>query len=155
MTIQLPVTEFSREQHELWQRVNDLWAMAFNRNEAEIRATLHPQYVGWDMSDVLPHDREFAVRSVSGESPRLVEYELQPLSVQVYDRRVGVVHYGYAATVVPKGAQPIKVTGRWTEVYLKQAEAWIMIAVSGKPDTPQATGLEKLQGSSTNDQAAQ
>ncbi len=46
MTIPSPITEFSPEQRELWQRVNDLWAMAFQRNEAQIRATLRPQYVG-------------------------------------------------------------------------------------------------------------
>lgn len=50
------------------------------------------------MHTPLPHDRE-AVRSVAGDSPELREYQLRPLSVQVYDGHVGVVHYSYTATV--------------------------------------------------------
>lgn len=137
MTIHLPINEFSPEQKELWQRVNDLWALSLKRNEAEIRSTLHPRYVGWDMSSPLPHDRESAVQSVSGDSPQVTQYQLHPLSVEVYDHRVGVVHYSYSATVVPKGSQPLSVTGKWTEIYLKQDGAWIMIGVSGRPDLQQ------------------
>jgi hypothetical protein len=137
MTIQLPIVDFSPEQRELWKRVSDLWALSTSRNEDQIRSTLHPQYVGWDMSAPLPHDRDAAVRSVSGDSPELRKYELHPLSVQVYDGQVGVVHYSFAAMVVPKGEAPINVTGRWSEVYLKQSGAWTMISVSGRPDIAQ------------------
>lgn len=134
MTMQLPIVDFSAEQRELWGRVVDLWAMTKVRDVGQIRATLHPDYVGWDMSAPLPHDRDTAVRSVTGDSPPLFEHELTPLSVQVYDGTVGVVHYAYAATVLPDGAAPIHVTGKWTEVYLKQNDTWVMISVSGRPD---------------------
>lgn len=137
MTIQLPIVDFSPKQHELWRRVTDLWALSKRRDEVQIRSTLHPRYVGWDMSDSLPHDRDAAVRSVLGNSPELREYKLRPLSVQVYDEQVGVVHYSYSAIVVPKGEPPINVTGKWSEVYLKQSGAWTMISVSGKPDVTQ------------------
>ena len=137
MPTHVPINEFSPEQTELWGRVLALWALSKNRNKNEIRSTLHPHYVGWDMSSPLPHDREAAVNSVTDDSPELKEYELQPLSVQVYEDSVGVVHYRYAATVVPKGAEALKVTGKWSEVYLKQVGNWQMISVSGKPDEPQ------------------
>ncbi len=90
MTIQLPIVDFSEEQRKLWKRVSDLWALSKGRNEGQIRATLHPDYVGWDMTARLPHDRDAAVLSVSGDSPELREYELHPLSVQVYEKKVGV-----------------------------------------------------------------
>ena len=134
MAIQLPIVDFSKEQCELWKRVTDLWALSKKRDEGSIRSAIHPDYVGWDMAAPLPHDRESAVLSVSGDSPQLREYELQPLSVQVYEGKVGVVHYSYSAMVVPKGAAPIHVTGKWSEVYFKQDGAWIMISVSGRPD---------------------
>jgi hypothetical protein len=134
MTIQLPMDDFSAEQRELWRRVNDLWALARERDEGKIRSTLHPDYKGWDMTTPLPHDRDAAVLSVSGDSPELREYELKPLSVHVYEGKVGIVHYSYSAMVVPKGAAPVNVTGRWSEVYLKQDGTWIMISVSGWPD---------------------
>jgi hypothetical protein len=137
MTINLPICEFSPEQHELWQRVNELWALSQRRDPAEIRNTLHPRYVGWDMSRPLPHNREFAVQSVAGDSPRVTQYQLQPLSVEVYDHRVGIVHYRYSATVVSRDSQVLAVTGKWTETYLKQDVNWIMISVSGRPDPQQ------------------
>ncbi|WP_445400882.1 nuclear transport factor 2 family protein [Zobellella sp. An-6] len=134
MTVQLPIVDFSQEQRELWEHVTDLWVLAQRRDEGRIRSTLHPEYVGWDMTALLPHDRDAAVLSISGDSPELREYELHPLSVQVYEGKVGIVHYSYSAMVVPQGAEPINVTGRWSEVYLKQDGTWTMISVSGRPD---------------------
>ena len=131
------IDEFSPEQSELWERVLALWALSKNRNKKQIRSTLHPRYMGWDMSSPRPHDREAAVNSVTNDSPELQKYELQPLSVQVYDGRVGVAHYTYTATVIPKGGESLKVTGKWSEVYLKRDGAWQMISVSGKPDEHQ------------------
>ena len=137
MMTQLPINEFSPEQSELWERVLGLWALSKGSDKNQIRSTLHPHYVGWDMSAPLPHDREAAVSSVTDDSPVLQEYELQPLSVQVYEDCVGVAHYSYMATVVPKGGEAMRVTGKWSEVYLKQGDAWQMVSVSGKPDESQ------------------
>lgn len=78
MTVQLPIIEFSQDQRDLWEHVGNLWAMSKERDERQIRATLHSQYVGWDMNAALPHDREDAVQSVLGDSPVLCEYDLHP-----------------------------------------------------------------------------
>lgn len=130
-----PVTGLSPEQQELWQRVNDLWSLSLERNAEKIRSTLHPQYVGWDMNHPTTHDREAAIQSVLGDAPAVTGYELAPLSVQVYDHTVGIVHYMYSATVTPKDAAPLRVTGKWSEVYLRQDSQWVMVSVSGRPDS--------------------
>lgn len=142
MTTGLLINELTLEQQDLWQRVNDLWALSLTRNATEIRNTLHPRYVGWDMSSPTPHDREAAVQSVLGDSPVVTQYQLTPLSVEVYDHTVGVVHYAYSATVTPRAASPLQVTGKWTEIYLRQDQQWVMVGVSGRPE-PQsgATGV--------------
>ena len=132
----LPISDFSAEQRELWDRVEELWALAKSRDEPRIRSALHPRYVGWDMSNPLPHDRDAAVRSVSDVTAELDEYELHPLSIRIYDEQVGVVHYSYAARVAANGRPPVAVTGKWSEVYLKQGGIWTMISVSGRPDNP-------------------
>jgi hypothetical protein len=67
MRVQLPIVDFSSEQRELWKRVSELWELSKGRDRNQIRAALHPGYVGWDMSAPVPHDREAAVLSVSGE----------------------------------------------------------------------------------------
>ncbi|MEB2318169.1 MAG: nuclear transport factor 2 family protein [Pseudomonadota bacterium] len=132
----LRIDDLSLEQQELWRRVNDLWAMSLERSAEKIRDTLHPGYVGWDMNSPAPHGREAAIQSVLGDSPVVKDYQLRPLSIEVYDHVAGIVHYTYSATVAPKGANALLVTGKWTEIYLKQAGQWVMIGVSGRPDTP-------------------
>jgi len=134
--VQIPIIQFSQEQRELWEHVKTLWAMSKARNENHIRATIHPQYVGWDMNAAFPHDREAAVQSVLGNSPTLCEYHLHPLSVQIYEGQIGVVHYSYSATVLPKDGQTLAVTGKWSEVHLKRDGRWTMVSVSGRPDKP-------------------
>jgi len=131
-----PITTLSAEQQELWQRVNDLWSLSLERNAEKIRSTLHPQYVGWDMNQPTTHDREAAIQSVLGDAPALIGYKLVPLSVQVYDHTVGIVHYVYSASVVPKDAAALRIAGKWSEVYLRQDSQWVMISVSGRPEPP-------------------
>jgi hypothetical protein len=86
----------------------------------------------------MPHDRETAIRSVLDDSPHLQDYALQPLSVQLYDSGTGVVHYIYSATVEADEKAPMRIAGRWTEVYVKQNGRWVMVAVSGRPDKGKA-----------------
>ncbi|ACL73023.1 nuclear transport factor 2 family protein [Thioalkalivibrio sulfidiphilus] len=134
MMSDLRVYDLSPEQQDLWKRVNDLWSLSMERNAEKIRSTLHPRYMGWDMNSPVPHDRETAVQSVLGDSPVVVDYQLRPLSIEVYDHVAGIVHYTYSATVAPKGATSFRVSGKWTEIYLKQGDQWVMIGVSGRPD---------------------
>ena len=134
MSIQIPIADFSPEQRELWDHVTNLWAMSQKRDADLIRATLHPQYVGWDMNALLPHNREDAVDSVTGNTPQLCDYNLQPLSVQIYSGQVGVVHYSYTARIEPTGGHTVYVNGKWCEVYIRQNDTWVMISVSGKPE---------------------
>jgi hypothetical protein len=86
------------------------------------------------MSAEQPHDKAAAIASVTDNAPELKDYVLSPLSIQAYDHLVGVVHYSYRATAQPPGVAPLDVTGKWTEVYLRQVDKWLMIAVSGRPD---------------------
>jgi hypothetical protein len=130
------VDRLTPEQQALWQRVIELWELSRTRDEARIRALLHPDYAGWDMRSPFPHDREAAVRSVCGDTPRLDAYTLDPLSVRVYGHTVGVVHYRYTATLGEGQGGPVEVTGQWTEVYLHRDGAWVMVAVSGRPEAP-------------------
>lgn len=130
----LEIASLSSEQRELWNRVRQLWEQSRGRDRAVIGEAIHPQYVGWDMSAEWPHDKDAAVASVCGDAPDLSSYSLIPHSVQVYEHVAGVVHYSYQAMVTPRGLVPRGVTGKWTEVYLRHDNAWLLVAVSGRPD---------------------
>jgi hypothetical protein len=132
----LSLTGLSPEQQGLWQRVNELWSLSLERNAEKIRYALHPKYIGWDMNHPSPHDREAAIQSVLGEAPTVTSYKLVPFSVEVYDHTVGIVHYTYSASLSPKNAPSLQITGKWSEVYLRQDGQWVMVSVSGRPDSP-------------------
>jgi hypothetical protein len=122
------------EQQSLWRRVSELWELAARKDAAAIHAALHPHYSGWDATAADPHDREHAVQSVCSPPERIVEYRLTPHNVTIYDGKVGVAHYSYAATLSNPSDEQRTVKGRWTEVYLRQDDEWLMIAVHGGPE---------------------
>ena len=133
------LSSLTSEELALWHRVQELWELSAKADGERIRTALHPSYVGWDMSVPTPHDREQAVASATEQSARLAQYYLEPLSVRVYEGSAGVVHYRYAATVEPKDGPPSQVTGQWTEIYVKQGQLWLMVAVSGRPNPTEST----------------
>ena len=74
------------------------------------------------------------MQSVLGDAPAIADYQLNPLSIEVYDHSVDIVHYTRSATVAARDTAPRLITGKWSEVYLRQDDQWIMVSVSGKPD---------------------
>lgn len=126
--------ELTDEQERLWARVNALWRMSVTRDTALVGEALHPNYTGWVTGQARPHGRDAAIASVGPSSPRILSYELQPLSIAVFDGMAGVVHYNYVAEVESGANLSKTVSGRWSEVYLRHNGEWIMISVSGGPD---------------------
>ena len=82
-----PRPNLTAEQLELWHRVDELWQLSARKDEHRIRDALHPDYMGWDTSAALPHDRDAAVRSVTGDAPGLARYDLEPLDARQGGRR--------------------------------------------------------------------
>jgi hypothetical protein len=120
----------SPQQQELWDRVRELWRFLQRGDIAAIKAAIHPEYSGWEVGSLLPHDRDFALRAAQTD-PRIVDFHLYPMRVEVYDGLVGVAHYTFEAEVATPNGKTEKVRGRWTEVYLKKDNAWLMISVHG------------------------
>ena len=71
MQTPLSTYAFSPGQRQLWEKTQSLWELSRSRNKEQICAALHPEYVDWDMSTRLPHDREAAVGSVTDDAPVL------------------------------------------------------------------------------------
>jgi len=120
----------STEQQEVWNRVEELWRLLQRRDIAAIKAAIHPQYIGWEASSLLPHNRDFALK-VAETDPQIVGFHLFPMHVEVYDGLVGVALYTFEADVATPKGKAEKVSGKWTEVYLKKDNVWLMISVSG------------------------
>lgn len=133
MEKKIKIHELSHEQQDLWKRVKELWSLAQSRNADAIRESLHTRYIGWEADSPVPHDREFAVQSVVSGTYTLLNYELHPVGIEVYDGKIGIAHYTYTASISEDGVTR-KVTGRWTESYLKQNDKWILVGEQGGQD---------------------
>jgi hypothetical protein len=129
------IDNLTPEQRELWSRCEQLWEASLRREPAPIRAALHLNYTGWVTGTAAPHDREAAVASVGPESPQVLGYELTPLAIRVFESHTGVIHYCYTAELKAAEGSTKTVSGRWSEVYVRNDDGeWVMIAVSGGPD---------------------
>lgn len=128
------MSDLTEEQERLWARVNALWRMSVTRDAALVSEALHPDYTGWVTGQARPHGRDAAIASVGPSSPRVLSYELQPLSISVFDGMAGVVHYTYAAEIESGANASRTIAGRWSEMYLRKNGEWTMISVSGGPD---------------------
>ena len=124
----------SQDERDLWDHVTDLWEVARRRETGPVRKLLHRDSSGWVTGLEMPHDYEAAVASIGPATPRVLRYRLKPLKVTVFDHEVGVVHYSYEADVEADGGAAKHIGGRWTEIYKRRGNGWLMIAVSGGPD---------------------
>ncbi|GEO84933.1 MULTISPECIES: nuclear transport factor 2 family protein [Alphaproteobacteria] len=125
---------FSQDERDLWEHVTELWEIARRREAGPVRKLLHRDYSGWVTGLDLVHDYEAAVASVGPGTPRVLRYRLKPLKITIFDQEVGVVHYSYEADVEADDGTTRHVGGRWTEVYKRRGNGWLMITVSGGPD---------------------
>jgi hypothetical protein len=128
------IDSLSPQERELWEHVDRLWRLAAAKDAESIEALLHPDYVGWISGQDSPQNRAEAVRSAVADTGGVVAYVLTPLVIQLYEGKIGVVHYLYEATVSQAAAAEKRVKGRWTETYLKHADLWLLICVTGGPE---------------------
>lgn len=124
----------SGEELTLWSRVIELWKCSMEQDVQTIDKAIHPNYTGWDNNSLVPHDRTYAIDSVTDNSVHLIEYKLHPLGVKVYEHRVGIVNYRYQARVQDRQENVRAIKGRWTEIYLQEEQNWTLIGVHGGPE---------------------
>ena len=126
--------QWSENQRELWDQVEQLWRLAIARDARAIEARLDPEYKGWVNGTPLPHGRAEAVASAVADTGGVETYTLEPVSISIYGECVGVVFYRYVAVIPSASENRGTVRGRWSETYLKGDEGWLLISVAGGPD---------------------
>lgn len=127
----LTIKDLTVEEKMLWNRVVELWNCSIDRDVDTIHKAIHPNYLGWDNSSLVPHNRNDVIQSVQDKTARLLEYKLHPLGISIYDNRVGIANYRYNANIRDLQKNIRKIGGRWTEIYLRKNGNWILIGVHG------------------------
>lgn len=125
------LANLSAEEITLWSRVKELWKCSLERDYQTIDNAIHPNYTGWDNKSLVPHDRKYAIHSVTDNSFDLLDYQLHPLGVTVYDHQAGIANYRYQARISDMQENVRVIKGRWTEIYLREKQNWTLIGVHG------------------------
>lgn len=123
--------ELDPGQSALWARVQELWRAVSKGDADGLRSGLHPRFSGWENASPIPHDREFNVASNTQHDAEVANLLLQPLRIDVFDDSVGVVHYCFRVLLRDEHGGSRAAGGRWTEVYLRKGDTWLMIAAHG------------------------
>lgn len=129
------IHDLSTEEQQLWQRVDELWNNSLRGDYEAIKKAIHPQYSGWDAHSVVPHDRSYALKSIFDKSARLTEYKLYPLKITIYDNKAGIANYRYNAQIQDLQNNIRAIKGRWTEIFYKQGNSWMLIGVHGESES--------------------
>ncbi len=126
--------EWSPAQREIWQVEQACWEHYTTKNLEAGMACFHDDYVGWSFDMPVPGNkadaRAFWTRDFAAMD--VVWYNLKPVSIKVYGT-VAVVHYYFWMTTRSADGDDTTVTGRWTDVLMKQGNRWAWIADSGGP----------------------
>jgi hypothetical protein len=130
----VPVTaqEWSAGQKEVWQDVNDYWALFAKGDLEGFSSYLHEKFSGWPSASIHPQDKAERVKFINYFLPKskVVFYTLTPAAIVVHDN-VAVVHYFYY--MVSKDADGVENTDQsgWTDILVKEGDKWVLIADCG------------------------
>jgi hypothetical protein len=126
---------WSAEQQEIWRLEEQQWKMGAAKDLSWIDSMTHPNLVYWDNDVPAPQNRASLARwskYQSGASTTL-EQELYPLALTITGN-VGVAQYYYRAVRESSDKKRTTVTGRYTDVFVKEGGRWLFITWAGGDD---------------------
>lgn len=122
-------------EREAWQTVETATECLARKDFEAFFAHFHPDFVGWASLRAAPVPLETRRKWVPFmyASVQIVEYEVQPLSVRIYDDRVAICHYlSFKAKKRGDGSMQLE-KEKWSDVLLKSGDRWLVISDSGGP----------------------
>jgi hypothetical protein len=126
---------WNAEQQELWKVEQQQWTMAAAKDVSWIDTLLHPNLRFWETDAPMPRDRASLKHWARFDSQgvTVLEQELFPISATITGN-VAVVQYHYMTVREDHAKDRKRVTGRYTDVLVKENGRWLFIAWAGGDD---------------------
>ncbi|MDD5508995.1 MAG: DUF4440 domain-containing protein [Bacteroidales bacterium] len=123
--------EWTKEQKEVWQVVENSWLKWKAGDVDGATAALHPKYQGWDEESPLPMDKDATIQWFRSMKERMTVdwYMLNPARIAVTEN-AAVVHYYYAFSMTYTSGDQKKHEaggGRYVEFYVKEGGKWLCL----------------------------
>jgi ketosteroid isomerase-like protein len=122
--------EWSPEQDEVLSTLHDLWRYSSAGDFESWYALVSEEYRGWSVADPMPFDKEASRRRNSQRVWKRTFYRIHPLAVDIHGD-VAIVFYSFVADMEhPDGSRSTS-SGRWTDVFRREGERWLLVADAG------------------------
>jgi ketosteroid isomerase-like protein len=122
--------EWSPEQKELWEKIEDHWNCLVTQQVDKFLDYIHPDFVGFGHESPYPVDYEWLKNWIGFWSKNTIflTHSLRPLHIVMHDGGIAVVQYCLfiiAKNDVSAGTSSIR---RYTMVWKKENKKWRVIA---------------------------
>ncbi len=124
--------EWSAAQKDVWKNVEAYWALYAQGDLEGFMAYFHPDYRGWDYQDALPGTKATGRKFLDYfmKTTKTLVYDITPAAIQIYGN-VAFVHYYYTTIEKELESKAKTISGRWTDILMKQGDKWVMIGDHG------------------------
>jgi hypothetical protein len=126
---------WSAEQQEIWRVEEQQWKMAKDKDLSWIDTMVHPNVSSWDSNQPGPQNKASLTRwsRLENASSTVLEEELFPITVTVTGN-VAVAQYRYSMVRENYKKDRESVTGRYTDILVKENGRWLFLAWAGGDD---------------------
>ena len=126
--------EWSEEQKEVWNTVETYMGLSAKGDLEGFMGYFHDDYSGWSNQDALPGNKASTRKFLSHifKARKILVQDLQPVAIKIHSN-VAIVQYYYTRILKDAEGKEKNVSGRWTDILLKQGDKWYIIGDSGGP----------------------
>lgn len=123
------------DQQEIWRLEEAMWQRDTAKDLTWIDTYWHANGTSWGIDHPVPRNRASVARwdKYAYGNYTVLEHELFPLSITVTDN-VAVVHYRYRIASEDRDKKREVVTGRYTDVLVREGSRWLIITTVGGDD---------------------
>jgi hypothetical protein len=124
------------EQQEIWRLEDQQWKMSAAKDPSWIDTMVHANLSYWDAGEAMPQNKASLTRwsRYDYANNTVLEQELFPISLVITDN-AAVAHYRYRRAVENSRKERRIVTGRYTDVFIKDGSRWLFLTWSGGDDS--------------------
>ncbi|MET0619049.1 MAG: nuclear transport factor 2 family protein [Thermoanaerobaculia bacterium] len=123
------------EQQEIWKVEELQWKMSMEKDATWIDKMVHPNISVWEVDRPMPQNKASLTRwnKYTSSNSTILEQEIFPISISITGN-VAVVQYTYLTARENYKKERETVSGRWTDILIKEGGRWMFIAWAGGDD---------------------
>jgi thiosulfate/3-mercaptopyruvate sulfurtransferase len=124
--------EWSEAQREVWNTVQDLWALSSALDLDAWFEKVSDEYRGWSVADETTRDKAIWREQAEGRfsAPRRAHYQLVPRAVDVHGD-VAIAFYHYSAVTRSREGALSTSRGQWTDWFRREDGEWKLLGDAG------------------------